>query len=263
MCVIIDARHSSRGEIVRDVKASALFENIFEAKSIGDGLKLVSESENKLVARQEVDACILGPSVSLESAAAFFKDARAASVSKDTAFIALVPADRPGKEMLLESGAHRVIEFPCTKKTFSEGIVRGVIAANKDSPWTSIVLRADAENVGLFGDEASPSAPRTKDDPHSLANILRKVTPEMKRLAAEVESGELVPDDNGKPSAQARAAASALTKRLFDGSDKTPELAAFAEYFEESLLTWLLDLRSLPAREASNILHRSLLGWKM
>ena len=65
-CVLIDARMGSRIEIIKDIKASALFDTIAEGKSLNDARSILTWTD--------VDACFLGPSVSPEKAIDLIKE---------------------------------------------------------------------------------------------------------------------------------------------------------------------------------------------
>lgn len=255
MCVIIDARHSSRMDMIRDLKASNLFENIVEAKSIDDGRKIISG--------HAADALLLGPSVSLAKATSFLQAAKSESLSKDCALVAILPRDTTVVEretshrmQLLSAGAHGVIETPCTKMAFTEQMVRAVVKANANSPWTGILLNAEKNGIDPFS--GAKSAPRAD----SLSSVASKASPDLRAILESIESGEYELDANGKPTRKTMAAISKLVDSMLAQREAQSATPKFKQFFEEILVQYFLDLKQYGARDAVNELREKLATYR-
>jgi hypothetical protein len=135
-CIVLDARFSSRQEIIRDLKASLLFEEIVEAKSLMDAMLLLTH--------RQPDACFIGPTMSLDRAIAFINEGQKKIHSGDCAFVSIIEANPEIRLQLLENGAHEVIERPCSKYTFSLGVIAAIVRANAGHPWSEL-----AKSFGL------------------------------------------------------------------------------------------------------------------
>jgi len=261
-CVNIDSRHGSRVEINKDLKASHLFENLIEAKSIDDGMRVVES--------HAVDACFLGPSLSLEKASAFLRRAAKSSYSKDITFVSLVPIGHPYKNELEVAGAHAIIEFPCSKAKFTEAVVRGVIKANKNSPWTGILLNAEQNNINLFAEpgygkdgkkiEAEPAKETKTQTPMlaslNISSLVDRLAPEMHTLIADIDSDGF--DLTGKPSEKVAKAIAKLVDSLMATGANVGKSEKFRSYFEAALNEWFVDLKQLGPQSATSELKRKL-----
>ena len=275
MCVVIDARHGSRVEIVKDIKSSTLFEEVIEAQSLRNGLQLLD--------LQNVDALILGPSVSPAKAAAFIERGKQSVSSSDCAFIATVNfsdgAEAAAKE-LYAAGAHAVIIRPCTKMVFTEGIIRGVVAANANGAWAGILLSAEAKGLDMFGNVIVKRQPKAdsvgsvkvlshKTDDSlldeaplpsgSLASVLQKTQSVIREMIAGAESGQLSLDPEGKPTPATSRAIAAIIQRGMKEIADNPQFAEARTFYTEALTQWFVDFVQLSQREASERLRERLM----
>ena len=278
MCVVIDARHGSRVDIVKDIKSSALFEEVVEAQSLRNGLQLLD--------LQNVDVLILGPSVSPTKAAEFIQRGKQSVSSRDCAFIATIRASDTAKnaaEDLYKAGAHAVISRPCTKMVFTEGIVRGVVAANANGAWAGILLSAEAKGLDMFGNvamrKASPADPlgvvkvidgddtdeELFDEPtkvaRSLSAVLQKTQSLLNELISGAESGRLTLDPEGSPTASTTRAIAAIIQNGMQELADDPALAEVRVFYTEALTQWFVDFVQLSQREASERLRERLLSF--
>ena len=272
MCVVIDARHSSRTDMIRDLKASNLFETIVEAKSIDDGTRVMQG--------HAVDACLLGPSVSLAKAKSFLGSMPQKSFSKDCAYVTLIPKDVTLVERatshvgeLQAAGAHGVIETPCTKKSFFESIVRAVVLANANTPWTGILLESEKFGVDPFPESGSharsPNGAAESDAPGtsssqkkiSLVAAIQTPSPEMRDILEGIESGGIRLSDDGKPNKRTAAAIGKLVEAMLATSAGSSS-SKFKQFFEQALVQYFLDLKLYGNRDATNELREKLLSYR-
>ncbi len=275
MCVVIDARHGSRVEIVKDIKSSTLFEEVIEAQSLRNGLQLLD--------LQNVDALILGPSVSPVKAAAFIERGKQSVSSSDCAFIATINAAEGAEAAakgLYAAGAHAVIIRPCTKMVFTEGIIRGVVAANANGAWAGILLSAEAKGLDMFGNVivkrgapqlaalggvkvVNTAADDLLDEPAvvagSLAAVLQKTQTIIRELMTGAESGQLSLDPEGKPTQSTARAINAIIQKGTQEIADDPKLADARTFYSEALTQWFVDFVQLSQRDASERLRERLL----
>lgn len=292
-CVLIDARHSSRTEVIKDIKASELFEVITEAGSIDHGLDIIRH--------QPVDACLLGPTISPARLADFLRVGRAQTFAKDCAFIVMVEKDTGTHEDLLAAGAHGLVQRPCTKMQFFDSVVRAVVAANAGGTWAAIYkksgghqflfdqpaeakARGSAVASGSAGPEQASGGEHVPDGEHAtpteaLEELTGEPMPEelqqamyaaisasgVEKLKTIVEGmlrGEFLLDGMGHPTKKTAAAIRQLTDEVIKD---TPEMddttMQFKQYFEHSLLQWFIDLVRLNQKEATEKLRLALLSY--
>lgn len=253
MCLVIDARHGSRSEILRDIKACDLFETIVEAKSLDDGLRIITN--------HAIDACFIGPSVSRAAACSLVQQLTHNSMMKDCALIVILNSKEDDDVALLSAGCHQIIRFPCSKMKFSEGVVRGVITANLNSPWVGIMLNAERAGINLFEEPSAPLARVAAEDKLSssgLNSLFPQVAGEMESVFTHIESGRYALDDQGNLNAEATAAISSLVNAMLAEHDLGARSTAVQEFLTTSFLQWFLDLKKGNQKQATNTLKKKL-----
>ncbi len=139
-CLLVDSSHKSRIEIIKDIKASSLFQDIVEAGSI--------KNAQELLKVRVFDACIFGPSLSLEVVSSFIKKGKEENISSDCAYISII---KNAAEFHEYTDPHSVVVVPTSKRTFFESIVRGVLLANEGSVWPGVRLGDDGSLEMLEG----------------------------------------------------------------------------------------------------------------
>ncbi len=261
MCVVVDARVSSRKDILRDLKATSLFENLIEAKSLDNGLQLI---EN-----HAVDACFIGPAVSLAKAATFIQQASASELSKHCAFITIAAGENIDRAALELAGSHQVIDTPYSKMKFAECIVRGVAKANAGSKWAGILLNAEQDNVNLFSHEIvgiispNPKPPPSFDEEpqtstQRMGTALLKASPQMKQIIKKIESGAFGVDPDGNPDRRAKEALEKLVSTILGETDIGQKTDGFSAFFESALFQWFKDVNIYGTKDANEELKKRL-----
>lgn len=272
-CLMVDPRHSTRHELRKDLKASNLFENIVEAKSLDDGSRIASA--------HRFDAVFLGTSLAQEKALGVLNSMVPKSFTPDCAFIVLVPRNTVAPEPYFAAGAHRVIETPCPRTVFAEGVVRGVVAANANSPWTGIVLNADANGQNLFGEEsgggksagpppaggsaagAAAGAPSGGElNRATLNSVIAQSAPGLKQLKKQLESGECQVDASGKPDEKTQAVLDGLLSSILQNTDLDQKVPSFRTFFQTAIVEWMRDIKVYGPTDAMNELRRKLLAFR-
>jgi hypothetical protein len=128
-CLLVESSHRSKTDIHKQIKGTDLFKEITIARSMIHGLELVS--------LRDFDACIIGPSLRPESTSKYIDSLQEASRANDCAMIVLT---KEGVDMSVFSKADAIVIFPASILKFFEGIVKGLLKANKGSPWPGIRL---------------------------------------------------------------------------------------------------------------------------
>jgi len=264
-CIIVDARHSSRNELVKDLSASTLFLKMIEAKSIANGLGMMEA--------QTTDALCVGSSVSVEAACELISRAKVVAASADCAYLAVLEAGSAGREALLAAGAHSVIEKPYSRMRLFEKVVEAVVKANANSSWASLYNKC-VEN-GIFGTVLIKEQPPAVNELGSVVVLEDKVLTEamQKAMAAStegfkgillgIESGQYNLDPSGAPTRRTREAIATLVDEML-GLDPELEQGAlkFKRFFAEAALQWMLDLVKSDQKQATENFRLRLLTFK-
>ncbi len=134
-CILVESRFSSRRSIERDLRATQLFENIVEADSLDHGASSIRDSD--------ADACIVGPSVTLERADQFIESLSDRTRSEDCAFLRLVAPERADEEC---GKSHVVAAYPRSKAQFADSVVEAVVKANASGAWAALRAKYQMES---------------------------------------------------------------------------------------------------------------------
>jgi len=275
-CTVIESRLSSRLKIQLDLKATALFENVVQAESIGHA--------KQLLASTAVDVCVIGPSISEQASNSFIASVNAHSASLDCAFLVLVSKDSIGGIPQKRSG-HFIQQYPCSKMQFADAIVSAVVGANKSSPWArlreqhqALLNAASAEDSATEPADAlveppsdgesqwippvalpaglPSSAPAVERRPHpslTLAEAIAHCAPKLTRLT----SGTFLFRPDGAPT-------KTLLKTVYETRDAfcaaapvldTPEIRATLETL---LVEFVRDFNQVGTKEAHRRLYQGL-----
>lgn len=272
-CVVLDARFSSRQDIIKDLKASLLFEDIIEAKSLDDAVYL-------LIHRQP-DACFVGPTISPDKAIEFIRDGKKKIHTGDCAFVAIIEENPLMRDNLLANGAHEVIERPCSKYTFTMGVIAAIIRANAGHPWskmaTSLGLDLDSlTNLGSVkiqadkpvSDELLPGSVIVKDQiaedptigigiPAALAGS-QSISADIGKIFSSLDVSDLGADLHGTPSLETTEKVKGIIDTILPGKPSDPESADLRLFLEVQIVQWLIDQRTVSREMATQNLKRKL-----
>jgi len=249
-CLLVDASFRSRKLIVGSLKASTMFEEIVEGKSLNDGLEQL--------AMRPFDALFLGPSLQIERSDAFFGQAKRVSLAKDCAFVSIFRDTLEGSTLVENSIAHVTVSDKATKRLFTESIVRAVLLACDESPWPGVRLDGDGNLMvsekGVWrkvGGKIEAISPEARD-PQSpdLSSLL---TPKVLETLANA-CGERVEAET--PEELSRLLGKILVSDgVGDSSVDDPLSVATRRVVQE----WALDKDYMGIKEASKVLKRKLL----
>ncbi|MDD2943859.1 MAG: hypothetical protein PHC51_12945 [bacterium] len=240
-CVLIDSRKSSRNNLLRDLKESSLFEEVTEAASLKNALDQIRFGQ--------FDACIIGPTLSPERLLSFVQEAISLAEQKGCAVVAVVPADNNSSHILRAAGTHAVVASPYDKSRFSEGIVLGVISANPNSPWKTLVEKHFPDIQYLITKKTPSLLPEGEfDEMTALDQILTFFS----------DSNSFLPAGS-KVSHQAVEEVKELAKKLISGMPESGQIRAFLNYLETSLLEWVIEASTASPELANGSLRQKLL----
>ncbi len=248
LCSVVDSRLSSRREILSDVKSSALFEEIAEAHSVEHGLGLL--------AQQDTDACIIGPSVSQTAATHFLDRAGAMACAATTAFIAITAGHEDENPLLSHPRLNGALKRPYLKGSLSEQIVRSVVSANKSSIWRTLL-----EQGTLPVNAAEPVALGAVNRlvQNEMHHVIERTFPELRELAAGHEQGRYGLQINGSPTKPTLAAIRNIIGKLqLHTSHRISLENSFYDFLEAAIIRWFAEM-VIDSEEAATVnLRREL-----
>lgn len=245
-CLLIDARWSSRQDLAKDIKASALFDTIIEAKYVDEGITLLR--------KEIIDACFFGPTVSKTTIIDFLKKSSSIVTAEDCAFISILRDDEESElQPLLDNGIHGAICQPYSKKAFADMVVRAVVSANKDGIWAGISL--------LLGDNKDEDQAARDEMLRFAASALRRATKGLNDIIALYRSKHYGLDEYGEPSTETLGALEKITEEILGAlsSDEVPD--GFRSHFRQSIKQWFVDVVETNPRMAQEKLRKHLFSF--
>jgi hypothetical protein len=244
--LLIESRYGTRIESAKALRETHLFEEIVEPISLADGMdRLASE---------DFDACVVGSSVHRDRAAEFIDYAEDASRSKDCALIVLA---KDGDETIVMPGAHQVLNWPCSGNELTQGLVLGVINANPESPWSTVLLHSQTHKT----------APQKKETviyespEQGLSAMFGGQIVDLEEIVAAVARGELGLDSTLRPDREAQLALSRVIRQIFSPDLRSRKILEFKAYFAAALEIWFIDVVRQSPEIATSNLRSSLLGY--
>ncbi|MCB0325572.1 MAG: hypothetical protein KDD69_18450 [Bdellovibrionales bacterium] len=255
LCAVVESRYSSRTKILRELAACMLFETVIEAESV--------EHAKAILRQHPTDICIIGPSVSLPRTKELIADGR--KLAPDTcAFLMIVDQEGATEELLLEVDAHEILSGAYSKQRFGESIVKAVLAANTNSPWSSIVRELTGQHdFQKVPAEKSPTGECSKSKATgasaSLGAIARKLAPHLTHLAEHHERGEYGLLMDGSPTRAAEKYIDNAIAMLLVGIPLSAVQAKTLQRFLKStVVTWYREMVLTSSEQAMSSLNRSI-----
>jgi DNA-binding LytR/AlgR family response regulator len=127
--LIVDSSLASRRELTNDIRESQLSSNIYEAKSVSDGLAQLSLGK--------IQACFIGPSVTEKKAVDFIKSGVEICNGSSCAFIGVLKPHQKYAQALIDAGAHATLSKPYASATFSEVVKKAIVTAQQSNLTTT------------------------------------------------------------------------------------------------------------------------------
>lgn len=244
-CLLLDNKQWSRTNVLRELKGTRYFEQIMDCREVAQGMRILSS--------HEFDACFIGPTLSRDEALAFLEYASRDAYSKDCARICLVYENCDYIEQLLAGGAHGVIELPCGRPVLRLGIVRAVVSANADSPWTGILLSIagdipeEALGKVFIIDAPAPLSAQPEGGVEVIDELDLFGT--ISVLGAEAVAGS---------GADKQRAVKRILKKLSAAAPSLAAVPGFEKFLDEALQAWGDDLKVMTADAAKERLRKRL-----
>ena len=252
-CLVVESRHSSRFELVRDLTASKLFDTVTPAASVADGVVLLKT--------KSFDACLVGPKLGPERTLPTLAQAIRESDSKDCALIAVSDHDKSEPEAL--KSAHGVMLRPYSTASLSDSVIRAVVKANRKSPWVGIMLTTgatpelDDENAESGSDSAEIGP--TTNNSHLTRDLFGILASRLKKIACGSEKRIYLLTPSGLPTQTTKRA---LDKIAMEASLELQQRGELPPDFEQFLAgafhRWFSDFVLEGRREAAANLSESL-----
>lgn len=229
--------------MTKTLRSSQLFDTVIEPSSVSAALIELAE--------REVDAVIVGNSVTPVRATEFVREALRVGRSSNCAFLSLVTDETHEQAVRSCDSYHQVLSWPCTRQALSNGIVAAVVAANKDGLWAGV--RAKQQTT------VPSAAPAGSSNPLE-ALFSGKIT-DLEGIVRAVQTGELGLGPNRAPTPEAQERLHSVVDGVFRGQLKGAKVASFKVYFMQALELWFIDLCTLGEEQARNTLRQSLFSF--
>lgn len=141
-CLVIDARHGSRQQLMKFLFSGQLFDDIVDAKSLDGGKQFLKMNQT--------DACVIGPSTTVSTGLKFIAEMSKSAFSEDCAYLAIVESGSDSFEQYANGGAHWVLETGYSRKSLFEAIINAVVRANENSPWRGVLIsQLEAKGISI------------------------------------------------------------------------------------------------------------------
>ncbi|MFN8389798.1 MAG: hypothetical protein U0136_05875 [Bdellovibrionota bacterium] len=248
--LVVESNFSSRKEIVSALVEGQLPGRIREALSLDDGLRLIE--------RGTIDACILGPALTLDRKVEFLRAKSKLPLTKPCAVIAIAEDDQD--ESLLASLTIAGADATCGKKTphkrFTE-IVQSATLRARESKGIGADLRSMVERSFV----SSTLSERRAYDSAALAQVLDELSNRLLGLADDFSHGRLKLSANGKPSLAGQDALRLAFESAFPSNASVEAIGTADNFFVTVLVEWLVERTQVSAREATESLRAKLISF--
>jgi hypothetical protein len=256
-CLVIESRLVLRNELEKDIKSTALFDEVKIAKSLSIA-RMSLEME-------EIDCCILGSSVSSQACRDLLGWAPGAARSKDCAY--LVISDKNSKEIYIHDGAHGQTWQPLSKAKLFDAIVRAVVSANKNSAWRGIFEKSEfhrgfdnsTNNPLLIGAARSSVQSSALEKPWETIGLIDVESLDEEGIKKLFVKRNFVFFASGDCTSELKSAAETMLKSILGGSVENPR---FEQYCRKAVYTWFEDAPLGGFKEATEQLRMRILQFR-
>ena len=238
-CMIVESRFGTRSEVTKTLRASQLFDTIIEPSSVSAALLELAE--------REVDAVIVGNSVTPMRATEFVREALRVSRASHCAFLSLATDDAHAESLRTDESYHQVLRWPCARNELSTGIISAVVAANREGLWAGVQAKQQPDPARFA--------------PSPLERLFSGNITDLEGIVRAVQAGELGLEANRAPTKEARERLAAVINGVFSGQLRGAKIEKFKLYFGQALELWFIDLCTLGEEQARNTLRQSLFSF--
>lgn len=276
-CLVVDPSFRSRGEVIKKISDSKLFENSVVPDSLNDAQRMIRE--------HKFDACFLGPSLTASKAQEFISAAVKNCMADDCAFIVIAKSEELDQGRPLEEGAHGQIPWPALHRDFFEGAVIAILKANKGKIWPGIRLSEDGKTLIFVKEEIPQASPKGEQKQYkskpkaassasqrainiSLSFLRKKI---LENVSVDIRSdwaGAMYGDEKSEDSSAelyhdiSRVLREVLHELPSGEQVEGSELSEVNPAVAEALMLWLDELDSLGKDRAMEKLYSRLLSLK-
>ncbi|OVE80308.1 hypothetical protein BVY02_00580 [bacterium J17] len=259
-CSVVDSRYSSRKKVVEDLVSSGLFKQVLEAESLANGIVLLTQND--------IDVCVIGPSVSYDKVRRFLRRAR--KVSSGSAFVVVSRANTNRAAAFVESGAHNVIEASYTPEELQASIVRSVVKANSGSVWVKVLSqqKGSSSKRDVLSDVEIPSTSPVslpevvKVDKLALTALFKRTIPSLKTIADGYRANKYKLEPSNQPSSKSLDAITTLVAELVEGQAMAKaQKEGVVTFLEAAILKWFVKLALDSEKAATDDLRRQLVNY--
>lgn len=243
-CMIVESRFSRRQEIINSIKSTSLFDKIIEAQSLSDGVQKVRTLN--------FDVCFVGTSISIEKANDFLTQASQNSLAKDCSFVVVANEENQEQANNLNV-AHGVLSWPSSRAKFQKGIVKSVVKANQNSPWTNLLEKYELEEAAL----------ELEHKKEQIREIITSSAEELRKISSNIQAKKYGLDQAGKIDNGLRSDIAKIIEALISKFNNHNEISNFKETFEKALSNWAENQIKLSPLEAKKLLQQDLLKLKL
>ncbi len=256
LCTVVDARLSSRKEIVSKIKATGLFEDVIEPETLSDALGVL--------ASQNVDTCIVGPTLTQSGAQHFLKSARAITQATDCAFVVVVDernmSEAESPLETLNSSAHTVLSAPCSARMYADGVGRAVHNAAEKNTSKVKKLEAYFESQPIGQSINKGESATAKDGSYGTGvNTLLRSEENISKLFEAVLGRQMSAKEAAKIPPEAIATLKLLIAEVVKRKSKSRRFTQFARFLEVCIHDWVEDILERPDCDANKRLRWKLL----
>jgi hypothetical protein len=236
--LVVDASFRSRRRLMTDLHESGIVKELVEAQSVGNGLEL-------LISRL-LSLCVIGPTLTPQSAVEFVTRGRQVTAGKECAFVAVVSENSAAAEALAGAGAAQLLTFPYEPTDFRAAIL---------------------DSLELSRQEAADYRPPLVEPaialPDSLAGILIRAAREFRTIALEIERGGLKLTAGGEPTLSTREAIRRVIERAVDSHGFDSQVrGSFENFFVSAAVNWFVERAHSSERSCTENLRRRLISFK-
>lgn len=245
--LVVDASFSSRRQLIHDLRSTGIASDVIEAPSVRDGMDILVS--------KIFDLCLIGPTLSENSAIDLIKHGKEISAERKCAFVAIVNQTGTSAPKLLDAGADGAIERPYTTNTFSQ-IVREAVQ----------VAKASAQTVYQAPYVERPTAvprPLKIEALPNLSSVIFNAAQGLRGIARDITCGKLKLTSSGDPTLVTREAIRKVFESALCLENYQAQLPGTFEYFfVSSLVDWFTERIHRSERASTDHLRRKLLSFK-
>lgn len=234
--LVVESRFARRKALMEAITANDIADEVIEAKSVSDGFRHLKSTE--------IDACVLGPTLSQGIAVEFVSRARHSLKNPACAFIAVVDPGRADLANLRASGIDSSLVIPYSPQVFTSACRLAQASARRRASRSSGAVMATGYQLKMTPVSLHRARPQT------AAEAISAVVEGLRDVAARIGAGELRLQRSGKPSLATLDALRLALEAGFPESSLPTEIGTIDHLFVTELVRWFSNRVSTSADQA-------------